>query len=59
LTTLAVGRYGVRVCNISRQLDKHPDPATRRLKRGLRLERDEPGFKNRLDRLDAAISLRS
>jgi hypothetical protein len=27
--------------------------------RGLRLERDDPGFKNRLDRLDAAISRRS
>lgn len=58
-TTLAVGRYGVRVCDISRLLDKHPNSVTKWLNRGLRLERDEPDFKNRLDRLDAAISMRS
>jgi hypothetical protein len=41
-TTLAVGRYGARVCDISRLLDKHPNSVTKWLNRGLRLERDDP-----------------
>jgi hypothetical protein len=41
------------------ELDKHPNSMTKWLNRGLRLERDEPGDKHRLDRLDAAISRRS
>lgn len=56
--TLAVGRYGLRVCDIAGILDKHPNSVTKWLNRGLRLERDDPEFKNRLDELDAAISNR-
>jgi hypothetical protein len=54
--TLAVGRYGLRVCDIAALLRKHPNSVTKWLNRGLRLERDDPGFKERLDQLDAAIS---
>ena len=58
-TTLAVGRYGLRVCDVAALLRKHSNSITSRLNRGLRLERDDPGFKKRLDELDAAISHRS
>jgi len=58
-TTVAAGRYGLRVSDIAKLLDKHPSSVTKWLNRGLRLERDESDFKNRLDRLDAAVSNRS
>jgi len=54
--TLAVGGYGLRVCDIAALLCKHPNSVTNRLNSGLRLERDDPEFKKRLDQLDAAIS---
>ncbi len=56
--TLAVGRYGLRVCDVSSLLCKHSNSVTKWLNRGLRRERDEPDFKSRLDQLDAAISRR-
>jgi len=55
-TTLAVGRYGLRVCDISTLLEKHPNSVTKWLNHGLRLERDDSGFKRRLDQIDATIS---
>jgi REP element-mobilizing transposase RayT len=54
--TLAVGRYGLRVSDVATLLRKHPNSVTKWLNRGLRLERDHPAFKRRLDQLDAAIS---
>jgi hypothetical protein len=57
-TTLAVGRYGLRVCDVAALLCKNPNSVTNWLNSGLRLERDDPGFKKRLDELDVAISRR-
>ena len=57
-TTLAVGRYGLRVCDVAALLRKHPNSVTNWLNRGLRLERDDPDFRKRLNQLDAAISRR-
>ena len=57
-TTLAVGRYGLRVCDVAALLRKHPNSVTHWLNRGLRLERDDPESKKRLDQLAAAISRR-
>jgi len=59
LATLAIGRYRLRVCDIAALLRKHPNSVAKWLNRGLRLERTDPGFKARLDHLDAAISERS
>jgi len=59
LATLAVGRYRLKVSDISALLDKHPNLITKWLNKGLRLEREDPGFKERLDCLDAAISRQS
>ncbi len=39
-------------------LGKHPNSITRWLNRGLRLEREDPGFKRRVDTLDEAASRR-
>ena len=57
-TTLAVGHYGLRVCDVAALLRKHPNSVTKWLNRGLRLEGGDPEFKKRLDQLDAAISRR-
>jgi hypothetical protein len=57
-TTLAAGGYGLRVCDVAALLRRHPNSVTNWLNRGLRLEHDDPGFKKRLDQLDAAISRR-
>ena len=57
--TLAVGRYRLKVSDIAALLDKHPNSITKWLNKGLRLEREDPEFKNRLDHLDAAISRQS
>jgi len=53
---LAVGRYGLRICDIATLLDKHPNSVTKWLNKGLRLERDASEFKTRIDNLDASIS---
>ena len=55
---LAVGRYQARTCDVADLLGKHPNSITRWLKRGLRLEREDPGFKRRLDTLDESASRR-
>ena len=57
--TLAVGRYRLKVADIAALLDKHPNSVTKWLNKGLRLEREDPGFEGRLDHLDAAISRQS
>ena len=54
--TLALLRYGLRGCDVAALLDKHGNSVTLWLNKGLRLERSDPEFKRRLDRLDAAIS---
>ena len=41
------------------ELDKHPNSVTKWLNSNLCPQRYDPGFKDRLDRLDAAISRRS
>jgi hypothetical protein len=41
-TTLAVGRYGLRVCDVAALLGKHHNSVTKWLNRGLQLERGEP-----------------
>jgi len=56
--TLAAGRYGLGVCDVAALLCKHPNSVTNWLNRGLRLENDDPGFKKRLDELNASISHR-
>ncbi len=54
--TLALPRYGFRGRDVAGLLGKHGNSVTKWLTQGLRLERDDPEFKNRLDRIDAAIS---
>ena len=56
LATLAIGRYRFRVCDIAALVRKRPNSVTRWLNKGLRLERNDPEFKERLDHLDTAIS---
>lgn len=58
LATLAIARYGLRVCDVAALTRKHPNSVSKWLNRGLRLERDDPEFKARLDHLDGAISRR-
>ena len=55
-STLAIGRYRLRVCDVANLLSKHRNAVTKWLNRGLRLERKDSEFKERLDYLDAAIS---
>ena len=57
--TLAIARYRLRVCDTAALLGKHPNSVAKWLTKGLRLERDDPEFKARLDQLDAAISERT
>jgi transposase len=45
--------------DIAAMLGKHRNSVAKWLNRGLRLGRDDPEFKPRLDHLDAAISERS
>ena len=54
-----VGRYRLKVADISALLDKHPNSVTKWLNKGLRLERENPEFTELLDHLDAAISRQS
>jgi len=57
--TLAVSRYGFRVCDIATLACKHHNSVTRWINKGLRREADDPEFSKRLDDLDAAISRES
>ena len=54
LTTLAIGRYRARVCDIAALVRKHPNSVAKWLNKGLRLERSDPEFRARLDHIDAA-----
>jgi len=54
--TLALVRYGFRGCDVAELLRKHGNSVTLWLSKGLSLERSDPEFKRRLDRLDARIS---
>ena len=45
LATLAIGRYGLRVCDIAALVRKHPNSVTKWLNRGLHLERNDPDFR--------------
>ncbi len=55
---LAIGRYQARTCDVAALLGKHPNSITKWLNRGLRLEREDPTFKRRVDKLDEAVSRR-
>ena len=57
LTVLAVSRFGLRSSEIAKLINKHPSSLTRWLNLGLRQERDDHSFRNRLDLLDRKISL--
>ena len=56
LTMLALVRYGFRSRDIATLLDKHGASVTRWLNLGLKMEREDPEFRSRLDALDRAIS---
>jgi len=58
LTALAVGRYGLRSCQVAKLIDKSASTVARWLQLGLRLEKEDPSFRRRLDFLDRAISPR-
>jgi len=58
-STLAIGRYRLKVCDVAALLNKHRNSVTKWLNMGLRLESKDPDFKARLDHLDAAISRRN
>jgi REP element-mobilizing transposase RayT len=55
---LAIGRYQARTCDVAALLGKHPNSITKWLNRGLRFEREDPAFKQRVDALDEAVSRR-
>jgi hypothetical protein len=55
---LAIGRYQARTCDVAGLLGKHPNSFTKWLNRGLRLEREDPAFKRRVDTLAEAVSRR-
>jgi putative transposase len=56
LTMLAVARYGLRSCDVAKLVGKDRTSLTRWMTLGLRLERTDPAFRDRLDTLDKAIS---
>ena len=56
LVTLALSRYGFRSRDLSALLSKHGATVTRWLNAGLQREGEDPGFRQRLDELDRAIS---
>lgn len=56
LVTLALSRYGFRSRDLSALLSKHGATVTRWLNAGLKRESEDPGFRQRLDELDRAIS---
>ena len=53
---LAVSRYGFKACDIAALLCKGRNSVTRWLNRGLRDERSDPKFSERIHRLDEEIS---
>ena len=55
-STLAIGRYRLRVCDVANLLNKHRNSVTKWLNTGLRLKGEDSEFKERLDYLDATIS---
>jgi hypothetical protein len=57
--TLAISRFGFRVCDVATLISKHGNSVTHWLNQGLRKEGGDPDFTRRLDHLDAAISRRS
>ena len=56
LIALGLSRYSLRARDFATVLDKHGATVTRWLNEGLRRERDDPTFQQRLDDLDRAIS---
>jgi REP element-mobilizing transposase RayT len=56
--TLAISRYGYRVCDVADLIHKHRSPITLWLNKGLLAENTSPEFARRLDQLDERISLR-
>jgi len=56
---LAIGRYRLRVCDVSTLLGKHRNSVTNWLNMGLHLENEDSDFKARIDHLDAEISGRT
>ena len=56
LTLLAVGRYGYQSAAIAKLIDKDRSSLTRWLNLGLRLQRDNPEFRKRIDDLDRQIA---
>jgi REP element-mobilizing transposase RayT len=56
---LAIGRYRLRVCDVSNLLGKHRNSIANWLNEGLRLENQDPDFKARLHHLDELISRRT
>ena len=56
LTLLGVSRYDFRSSVLAGLLDKHPSSMTRCLNEGLSLERQDPIFFGRINRLDQQIS---
>jgi len=55
-TLLAVTRFALRSSDLAALLNKHPSSLTRWLNEGLRRERDDCEFRDRINKLDAAIS---
>jgi hypothetical protein len=55
-TTLAISRYGLRVCDVAALIQKHRSSVTLWLNKGLFTEKTTPEFARRLDRLDEQIS---
>ena len=56
LWTVAPNRYGFQSRVIAGLTDKHPASVTRWLNSGLRMERDDPEFRNRIDTFVLLIS---
>jgi REP element-mobilizing transposase RayT len=56
LTLLAVSRFGVHSRDIANLIHKHPSSMTRWLNQGLKRERMDTAFRERIDRLDGLIS---
>ena len=55
---LAIGGCQARTRDVAGLLGKHPNSFTKWLNRGLRLEREDPAFKRRVDTLAEAVSRR-
>ena len=54
--TLAISKYGLKVCEVATELDKHRNSVTKWLNRGLLLLSMDRQFAHRLDHLDQLIS---